>query len=54
LQFIFAGIAYIAIVILVILFVPAVRNLEDRLPDHDQMARLEDHSPQEAATPKLS
>jgi DHA3 family macrolide efflux protein-like MFS transporter len=42
LQFVFAGIAYIVVVIVVILFVPAVRNLEDRLPDHDQMARLEE------------
>jgi len=54
LQFIFAGIAYIAIVILVILFVPAVRNLEDRLPDHDQMARLEETPPQAASPTKPS
>ncbi len=35
LQFIFAGIGYMATVLIVFLFVPAVRNLEDRLPDHD-------------------
>ncbi len=35
LQFIFAGVAYMAAVLIVFLFVPAVRNLEDQLPDHD-------------------
>jgi len=41
LQFIFAGIAYIVITLGVTLFVPALRNLEDQLPDHDQMKTLE-------------
>ena len=35
LQFIFAGVGYMAAVLFVFLFVPAVRHLEDRLPDHD-------------------
>lgn len=30
-----------AIVLFVFLFVPVVRNLEDLLPDHDQMEKLE-------------
>ena len=38
-QFVLAGIAYMAIVICVFLFVPAVRNLEDLLPDHDQLEK---------------
>jgi DHA3 family macrolide efflux protein-like MFS transporter len=42
LQYVLAGLAYIAIVAIVWLFVPAVRDLEDRLPDHDQMAKLEE------------
>jgi DHA3 family macrolide efflux protein-like MFS transporter len=42
LQFIFAGVAYIVIVLIVYLFIPTVRDLEDRLPDHDQMARPEE------------
>jgi MFS family permease len=37
LQFIFAGAAYTIIPLLVYLFVPIIRDLEDRLPDHDQM-----------------
>ncbi len=42
LQFIFAGIAYIVITLFVYLFIPVVRNLEDQLPDHDQMQKLEE------------
>jgi len=41
LQFILAGVAYLATVLVVTLFVPVVRDLEDRLPDHDQMEKLE-------------
>jgi DHA3 family macrolide efflux protein-like MFS transporter len=41
LQFVFTGIAYMAIVWIVYLFVPVVRNLEDLLPDHDQMAKID-------------
>jgi MFS family permease len=37
LQFIFAGVAYVSVVLVVFLFVPVVRDLEDRLPDHDRM-----------------
>ncbi len=36
LQFVFAGLLYMLIVLIVILFVPVVRNLEDSIPDHDQ------------------
>lgn len=40
LQFVLTGIAYMAIVAIVFLFAPVVRDLEDGLPDHDQMTRL--------------
>ncbi|MBN2146854.1 MAG: MFS transporter [Anaerolineales bacterium] len=39
-QFILTGIAYMLVVWIVFLFFPMVRNLEDRLPDHDQMEKL--------------
>jgi MFS family permease len=45
LQFVLAGLVYLAIIVIVYLFIPAVRNLEDRLPDHDQMAKLGEESP---------
>jgi hypothetical protein len=32
----------ITIVLIVYLFIPTIRDLEDRLPDHDQMAKLEE------------
>lgn len=35
-QFLLAGVAYVAVVAAVDFFVPAVRNLEDILPDHDE------------------
>ncbi len=41
LQFVLTGIAYMAIVLIVFLFVPVVRDLEDRLPDHDIMQLVE-------------
>jgi DHA3 family macrolide efflux protein-like MFS transporter len=41
LQFVFSGIAYMLIVFLTYQFVPVVRNLEDQLPDHDQMMKIE-------------
>jgi len=41
LQFVFTGLAYMATVGIVYLFFPVVRNLEDLLPDHDQMKKLE-------------
>jgi hypothetical protein len=41
LQFVLAGLAYLATVVVVALFVPVVRDLEDRLPDHDQLDSLE-------------
>jgi DHA3 family macrolide efflux protein-like MFS transporter len=37
LHFVFAGLAYITIPLIVYLFVPTVRDLEDGLPDHDQV-----------------
>jgi MFS transporter, DHA3 family, macrolide efflux protein len=37
LQFLLAGVAYIGVVAAVYFFVPAVRNLEDLLPDHDEL-----------------
>jgi DHA3 family macrolide efflux protein-like MFS transporter len=45
LQLVFSGMAYMAIVLFTFLLVPVVRNLEDSLPDHDQLARL-DNVPQ--------
>ena len=42
LQYIFTGIAYMIIALITFLFVPVVRDLEDRLPDHDQMKRIEE------------
>jgi hypothetical protein len=41
LQFFFAGICYILVVLTVYLFFPVVRNLEDLLPDYDQMEKVE-------------
>lgn len=38
LQFVLTGIAYMLVVLAVYLFSPSVRDLEDRLPDHDQLA----------------
>jgi len=40
LQLVLTGFAYIATVLIVYLFFPVVRNLEDDLPDHDQMEKL--------------
>jgi len=40
-QFFLAGIVYMLIVLVVYLFFPVVRNLEDLLPDHDQMEKVE-------------
>ncbi len=45
LQFVFAGALYLAIVMIVMFFVPVVRNLEDSIPDHDKVEKIE---PQEA------
>jgi len=41
LQFIFAGVAYVSVVLIFFLFVPVVRDLEDKLPDHDKMQLVE-------------
>ena len=37
LQFVLAGVLYILIVLAAVFFVPSIRNLEDQLPDHDEM-----------------
>jgi hypothetical protein len=37
LQFVFSGLGYMLVVLVVFLFFPVVRNLEDNLPDHDQV-----------------
>ena len=42
LQFFFAGICYMLVVLAVYLFFPVVRNLEDLLPDHDQLEKIEE------------
>jgi len=41
LQFVLAGLAYMLIVLIVYLFFPVVRNLEDNLPDHEQAHKQE-------------
>jgi DHA3 family macrolide efflux protein-like MFS transporter len=41
LQFLLAGVLYVLIVLFAVLFIPSIRNLEDRLPDHDEMERAE-------------
>jgi DHA3 family macrolide efflux protein-like MFS transporter len=40
LQFVLAGVVYMLITLVVFLFFPVVRNLEDNLPDHDQMQKV--------------
>jgi MFS family permease len=40
LQFFLAGICYMLVVLTVYLFFPVVRNLEDLLPDHDQLEKI--------------
>jgi DHA3 family macrolide efflux protein-like MFS transporter len=41
LQYILAGILYVSVVACTALFIPRVRNLEDSLPDHDQIKKAE-------------
>ncbi len=41
LQFVFGGVAYFVVVLFVIFFIPSLRNLEDQLPDHDQLEKLD-------------
>lgn len=38
LQFVITGVLYVLTVLFVALFVPTIRNIEDQLPDHDEMA----------------
>jgi DHA3 family macrolide efflux protein-like MFS transporter len=42
LQFVLSGLLYVAVVLAAALFVPSIRNLEDQLPDHDEMERVEE------------
>ena len=49
LQFVFAGVLYVVIVLAAVLFFPSIRNLEDLLPDHDATERVElDGGPESA------
>jgi DHA3 family macrolide efflux protein-like MFS transporter len=41
LQFAIGGVLYLLIVMVVLFFVPVVRNLEDSIPDHDKVAVVE-------------
>jgi hypothetical protein len=41
LQYILAGILYVSVVACTALFIPRVRNLEDSLPDHDQIKKAD-------------
>jgi hypothetical protein len=40
-QYLLTGLAYMVIVLVVFLFFPVVRDLEDRLPDHDSLKKLD-------------
>ena len=42
--FVLTGIAYMLIVLFVFLFVPVVKNLEDILPDHEKLEKVNDSS----------
>ncbi|HMD81083.1 MAG TPA: hypothetical protein VKE92_07230, partial [Anaerolineales bacterium] len=44
LQFVITGIAYVLVALIVYLFFPHVRNLEDELPDHDQLQKVDELS----------
>lgn len=45
LQWVIAGILYITVVVVTGLFIPRVRNLEDSLPDHDQVEKVKAVAP---------
>ena len=44
LQFVVTGVGYMLVVLIVYLFFPHVRNLEDELPDHDQLKKADEPS----------
>lgn len=44
LQIVLCGLIYVVMVIFTYLFVPAIRNMEDILPDHDKMKKVESSS----------
>ncbi len=44
LQYLLAGILYMLAAVTVTLFIPVVRNLEDNLPDHDKLKKVEEPS----------
>ncbi len=46
LQFVLTGLAYMAVAGITFLLFPVVRDLEDHLPDHDQLERAEDQTGQ--------
>ncbi|NIS48486.1 MAG: hypothetical protein GWN76_21930 [candidate division Zixibacteria bacterium] len=49
LQYLISGLAYIAVIV-VAWFIPAVRHVEELLPDHDQLEKVEhSHSEPEPA-----
>ncbi len=43
LQLVLTGLLYMTVTIWTYLFVPQIRNLEDELPDHDQMQKVDDN-----------
>jgi DHA3 family macrolide efflux protein-like MFS transporter len=52
LQYLFSGVAYIAIII-VAWFIPDIRNVEELLPDHDQLERVDqEQSEAEGSVPE--
>lgn len=40
LQFVLGGVLYVALVLGAFFFIPSIRNLEDHLPDHDELERV--------------
>jgi len=51
LQFVLAGVLYVLIVLAAVFFIPSIRNLEDHLPDHDEMESAEEPSEALVETP---
>lgn len=51
LQYVITGVGYMLVVLMVYLFFPHVRNLEDELPDHDRLQKVDDLSTAPAQVP---
>ena len=51
LQYVITGVGYMLVVLMVYLFFPHVRNLEDELPDHDRLQKVDDLSTSPAQVP---